>query len=56
MSDFCAKVSAPGGSYAFTSMFESIREHRFETVTDDVVKLTGQSPTPFCDVVERASG
>lgn len=22
---------------------------------DDVMKLTGRSPTPFCDVVERAS-
>jgi NAD(P)H dehydrogenase (quinone) len=59
LTDFCERLLregvSPWWSYAFTSMFGSIREHRFEIVTDDVVKLTGQSPTPFCDVVERAS-
>lgn len=31
-------------------------EHRFETVTDDVAKLTGRAPIPFRTVVQRASG
>ena len=56
--DFCGRLLrerfSPWWAYAFTSLFESVSEHRFETVTDDVTKLTGRAPYPFRTVVQRA--
>ena len=37
---------SPWWSYAYTSMFGSIREHRWDAVTDAVERLTGRPPTP----------
>jgi NAD(P)H dehydrogenase (quinone) len=34
----------PWWSYAYTSMFASIREHRWDVVSDAVERLTGQAP------------
>lgn len=36
----------PWWSYAYTSMFASIRQHRWEVVSDAVERLTGQPPLP----------
>jgi NAD(P)H dehydrogenase (quinone) len=43
--DFASAVAhreTPWWAYAYTSMFGSIREHRWEVVTDAVERLTGQ--------------
>jgi NAD(P)H dehydrogenase (quinone) len=37
---------SPWWSYAYTSMFASIREHRWESVSDTVERLTGHPPVP----------
>lgn len=34
-------------AYAYDTMFASIREHRWETVSDAVAQLTGRPPLPF---------
>ena len=39
-----------GGAYAYTSMFGSIREHRWEVVTDAVERLTGRPATAVVSV------
>ena len=36
----------PWWAYAYTSMFASVREHRWDAVTDAVERLTGRAPTP----------
>jgi NAD(P)H dehydrogenase (quinone) len=41
-----AHRETPWWSYAYTSMFGSIREHRWEVVTDAVEKLTGEPARP----------
>ncbi|MCT2594795.1 NAD(P)H-binding protein [Streptomyces sp. N2-109] len=45
---------APWWVYAFTSMFESVREQRFEAVTGDVATLTGLAPVGFSTLAETA--
>ena len=47
--EFAAAVAhreTPWWAYAYTSMFGSIREHRWEVVTDAVEKLTGEPAVP----------
>ncbi len=39
---YLATRESPWWSYAYTSMFASIREHRWEVVSDTVERLTGQ--------------
>jgi NAD(P)H dehydrogenase (quinone) len=41
-----AQRETPWWAYAYTSMFGSIREHRWEVVTDTVRQLTGESARP----------
>ena len=41
----------PWWVYAFSTMFDSIREQRWSTVSDDVTRLTGHAPTPFSEIV-----
>jgi NAD(P)H dehydrogenase (quinone) len=53
--EYCVEL-AQGGSdpwwtYAFSSMFESIREHRWEAVSTDVDRLTGRAAVPFRDLL-----
>jgi NAD(P)H dehydrogenase (quinone) len=43
---FLAGRESPWWSYAYTSMFASIRQHRWEVVTDSVEQLTGQPALP----------
>ncbi len=47
--EFAAGVAhreTPWWAYAYTSMFGSIREHRWEVVTDSVERLTGEPARP----------
>ena len=37
-----AQRETPWWAYAYTSLFGSIREHRWEVVTDAVERLTGE--------------
>jgi NAD(P)H dehydrogenase (quinone) len=41
-----AQRETPWWAYAYTSLFGSIREHRWEVVTDTVRQLTGESARP----------
>ena len=41
-----AQRETPWWAYAYTSLFGSIREHRWEVVTDTVEKLTGEPALP----------
>jgi NAD(P)H dehydrogenase (quinone) len=45
---------SPWWSYAYTSMFGSIREHRWESVSDTVERLTGHPPVPAMAADQRA--
>ena len=40
---------------AYVSMFASVREDRFATVSDDVAQLTGRAPEPFGAFVRAAT-
>jgi NAD(P)H dehydrogenase (quinone) len=42
-----ARRETPWWAYAYTSMFGSIREHRWEVVSDAVERLTGRLPVAF---------
>jgi NAD(P)H dehydrogenase (quinone) len=44
----------PWWTYAFASMFESVREQRFAEVTSDIATLTGGEPVNFADTAQRA--
>ncbi|MFE4668229.1 NAD(P)H-binding protein [Streptomyces sp. NPDC056716] len=44
----------PWWTYAFASMFESVRGQRFAEVTGDVAALTGHGPVGFEDIAQRA--
>jgi NAD(P)H dehydrogenase (quinone) len=39
--------------YAYSTMFESIRDQRWEKVTDQVLSLTGHNPTSVAGVIRR---
>jgi len=40
-------------TYAYTSMFESIRQGRWETMSDAVAQLTGRPPASLPQVLSR---
>jgi NAD(P)H dehydrogenase (quinone) len=44
----------PWWVYAYSSMFQSIREHRWASISDEVSRLTGRSPTPFGEFLGEA--
>lgn len=44
---------SPWWSYAFTSMFQAIGEHRFDEVADSVAELTGSPAVPFEEIAVR---
>lgn len=39
---------------AFTSMFASVREGRFEVVSADIRRLTGEAPQPYAEFIRAA--
>jgi NAD(P)H dehydrogenase (quinone) len=41
----------PWWSYAFSTMFASVREQRWAPVSDAVTSLTGRPPTPVSEVL-----
>jgi NAD(P)H dehydrogenase (quinone) len=47
-----AMTENPWWLYAYTSMFASVREHRWERVTDEVQHLTGRAPLDLADVLK----
>lgn len=44
----------PWWTYAYSSMFASVREHRWESVSEDVQRLTGRPPVPLADMLAKA--
>lgn len=58
LQEFCGRLLhegvSPWWAYAFTSMFEAVSRHHFETVTDHVLKLTGRQATPFDAIAQQA--
>jgi hypothetical protein len=40
-------------TYAYTTMFESIRQGRWETMSDAVAELTGRPPASLAQVLSR---
>ncbi len=56
-SDFQREMAAeeldPWWCYAFSSMFTSIRQHRWDTVTDHVHQLTHRQPFALSDLIDR---
>lgn len=46
--------TSPSWAYAFITMFQSVREHRYELVTGHLTQLTGRTPALFCDVAHWA--
>jgi NAD(P)H dehydrogenase (quinone) len=43
----------PWWTYAYSSMFASIREHRWEATSDEVLRLTGRAPIALADLLAR---
>lgn len=41
----------PWWTYAYSSMFASVREHRWEGTSDEVLRLTGRAPLPAAEVL-----
>ena len=42
--------------YAYSTMFDSIREQRWASVSGEVLRLTGRPPVPVRDVLAQAAG
>jgi NAD(P)H dehydrogenase (quinone) len=55
--EYCAELARDGEdpwwTYAFSSMFESVREQRWAAVSADVMQLTGQSPISLSAVLDE---
>ena len=53
--EYCIEVAREGESpwwlYAFSSMFDSVREQRWAVVSDEVLRITGRAPTPLRSVL-----
>jgi NAD(P)H dehydrogenase (quinone) len=53
VTDLAAAGEDPWWIYAFSSMFASIRDHRWKSVSADTERLTGIPPTPVRAVLAR---
>jgi NAD(P)H dehydrogenase (quinone) len=53
VADLAADGEDPWWIYAYSSMFASIRDHRWATVTTDTERLTGAQPTPVSTILAR---
>jgi NAD(P)H dehydrogenase (quinone) len=42
--------------YAYSTMFDSVREQRWASVSGEVLRLTGRPPAPVRDVLAQAAG
>jgi NAD(P)H dehydrogenase (quinone) len=45
----------PWWEYAYSTMFDSVVEDRWSAVSDEVVRLTGRSPTPLREVLRACA-
>jgi NAD(P)H dehydrogenase (quinone) len=45
----------PWWEYAYSTMFDSILQGRWSAVSDEVVRLTGRSPTTVGEVLRAAA-
>ncbi len=56
--EYCIEVAQEGESpwwlYAFSSMFESVREQRWAAVSEEVFRITGRAPTPLRSVIAQS--
>jgi NAD(P)H dehydrogenase (quinone) len=46
----------PWWTYAYSTMFASVREDRWSTVSGEVLRLTGRVPSSVADVMGPGSG
>jgi NAD(P)H dehydrogenase (quinone) len=53
VTDLAADGEDPWWIYAYSSMFASIRDHRWATVTTDTQHLTSTKPTPVSTILAR---
>ena len=53
VADLASGGEDPWWIYAYSSMFASIRDHRWATVTTDTERLTGAKPTPVSTILAR---
>ena len=53
VADLAADGEDPWWIYAYSSMFASIREHRWAAVSADTERLTGHPPTPVRTILAR---
>jgi NAD(P)H dehydrogenase (quinone) len=53
VADLAADGEDPWWIYAYSSMFASIRDHRWATVTTDTERLTSTRPTPVSTILAR---
>jgi NAD(P)H dehydrogenase (quinone) len=53
--DMARAGEEPWWAYACSTMFASIREQRWATVSDDVLRITGTAATSVADVLVRAT-
>jgi NAD(P)H dehydrogenase (quinone) len=55
--EYCTSMAVarvdPWWMYAFSTMFDSIREQRWDLVTDEVQRLTGRTPTSVEEVLAQ---
>ena len=55
--EYCIEVAREGESpwwlYAFSSMFDSVREQRWSSVSGEVFRITGRAPTSLRDVLAK---
>jgi NAD(P)H dehydrogenase (quinone) len=55
--EYCIEVAREGESpwwlYAFSSMFDSVREQRWAAVSEEVLRITGRAPTPLRGVLAK---
>lgn len=50
--ELAANALDPWWCYAFSSMFASIRQHRWEGVTDEVLEITGRPPVTLGELLD----
>jgi NAD(P)H dehydrogenase (quinone) len=56
VADLASDGEDPWWIYAYSSMFASIRDHRWTAVSADTERLTGRLPVPVQDILARHQG
>ena len=54
---YCAELALAGEDpwwlYAFSTMFASVRQHRWAAVSAEVARLTGRAPVPVREILSQ---